>query len=116
MCPGDDEDSMSVITTDVSTSHTITVQQEDSDYIITVAAINVAGTSALSNAVTAMTREAGEILCVGHRTLLKLKGCFNSSKGCFTCSSIKMLCACFLQPAPIRCAIIIIHELVTYYS
>ena len=60
MCPGDDEDSMSVTTTDISSSLTITVEQEDSDYIITVAAINAAGTSAVSNAVTATTMEAGE--------------------------------------------------------
>ena len=60
VCPGDDEGSMSVTTADISTSHTITVQQEDSDYSITVAAINVAGSSALSNAVTATTGEAGE--------------------------------------------------------
>ena len=99
MCPGDDEGSISVTTTDISTSHTITVQQEDSDYISTVTAVNAAGTSAASNAVTATTREAGEILCVSHCTLLKLKGCFNSSKGFFRCSSIIMLCACFLQPA-----------------
>ena len=60
MCPGDDEGSMSVTTTDVSTSRTITVQQEDSDYIITVTAVNAAGSSAASNAVTATTGEAGE--------------------------------------------------------
>ena len=60
VCPGDDEGSMSVTTTDISTSHTITIQQEDSDYIITVTAVNAAGSSALSHAVTAVTREAGE--------------------------------------------------------
>ena len=60
MCPGDDEGSMSVTTTDISTSHTITVQQEDSDYVITVTAVNAAGSSAPSNDVTATTREAGE--------------------------------------------------------
>ena len=60
MCPGDDEGSMSVTTTAISTSHTITVQQEDSDYIITVTAVNAAGSSAPSNTVTAVTREAGE--------------------------------------------------------
>ena len=60
MCPGDDEGSMSVTTSDISTSRTITVQQEDSDYIITVTAVNAAGNSTPSNAVTATTREAGE--------------------------------------------------------
>ena len=96
-CPGDDEGSMSI--TDGSTSYMITELEEDSSYSITVTAVNAAGTSAVSNAVTARTREAGEILCVSHRTLLKVKGCFNSSNGCFRCSSIRMLCACFLQPA-----------------
>ena len=93
MCPGDDEGSTSVTTTVISTSLTITVQQEDSAYSITVAAINTAGSSALSNAVTAMTGEAGEILCVGHRTLLKLKGCFNSSK----VASDAVLLKCFVH-------------------
>ena len=59
-CPGDDEGSMSVTTTDISTSLTITVEQEDSDYTITVTAVNAAGSSAASNAVTARTGEAGE--------------------------------------------------------
>ena len=59
-CPDEDEGSMSVTTTDISTSRTITVQQEDSDYIITVTAVNAAGSSAVSNAVTATTGEAGE--------------------------------------------------------
>ena len=60
VCPGDDDGSMSVTTTDVSTSRTITVEQEDSDYSITVTAVNAAGSSAASNAVTATTRVAGE--------------------------------------------------------
>ena len=60
VCPGDDEGSMSVTMTAISTSRTITVQQEDSDYIITVTAVNTAGSSAPSNAVTATTGEAGE--------------------------------------------------------
>ena len=93
MCPGDDEGSMTVTitTTDISTSRTITVQQEDSSYIITVTAVNAAGSSAPSNAVTAMTRVAGEILCVSHYTLLKLKGCFNSSKGSTVASDAVLL-------------------------
>ena len=60
VCSGDDEGSMSVTTTDISTSLMITVQQEDSDYIITVTATNAAGSSPPSNAVTATTGEAGE--------------------------------------------------------
>ena len=60
MCPGDNAGSLSVTTTDISTSRTITVQQEDSDYTITVTAVNAAGSSAASNTVTAVTREAGE--------------------------------------------------------
>ena len=60
MCPGDDEGSMSVTMTDISTSHTITVQEEDSDYSITVTAFNAAGSSAVSNVVTATTGEASE--------------------------------------------------------
>ena len=61
VCPGDDEGSMSVTTTDISTSRTITVQQEDSDYSITVTAVNAAGSSPPSTPdVTATTGEAGE--------------------------------------------------------
>ena len=52
MCPGDE--------TDISTSHTITVQQEDSDYIITVTAVNAAGSSSPSEDVTATTGETSE--------------------------------------------------------
>ena len=39
---------------------TITGLQEDSSYIISVTASNAAGSSAVSNTVTAMTLEAGE--------------------------------------------------------
>ena len=60
VCPGDDDGSMSVTTTDISTSRTITVQQEDRAYTITVTAVNAAGNSAASNTVTATTGEAGE--------------------------------------------------------
>ena len=46
--------------TDDSTSYDITELEEDSAYSITVTASNSAGSSAVSNTVTAMTMEAGE--------------------------------------------------------
>ena len=46
--------------TDGSTSYDITELEEDSTYSITVIASNSAGSSAVSNTVTAMTMEAGE--------------------------------------------------------
>ena len=46
--------------TDDSISYDITVLEEDSTYSITVTASNSAGSSAVSNIVTAMTIEAGE--------------------------------------------------------
>ena len=46
--------------TDDSTSYDITELEEDSTYSITVIASNSAGSSAVSNTVTAMTMEAGE--------------------------------------------------------
>ena len=46
--------------TDGSTSYYITELEEDSTYSITVTASNSAGSSAVSNTVTAMTMEAGE--------------------------------------------------------
>ena len=59
-CPDEDEDSISL--TDGSTSYDILELEEDSSYTcsITVTASNTAG-SAVSNTVTAMTLEAGEI-------------------------------------------------------
>ena len=57
-CPDEDEDSISL--TDGSTSYDIMGLEEDSSYNITVTASNAAG-SAVSNTVTAMTLEAGEI-------------------------------------------------------
>ena len=57
-CPDEDEDSISL--TDGSTSYDIMGLEEDSSYSITVTARNAAG-SAVSNTVTAMTREAGEV-------------------------------------------------------
>ena len=46
--------------TDGSTSYDITGLEEDSTYSITVTASNSAGSSEVSNTVTAMTMEAGE--------------------------------------------------------
>ena len=55
---GSDMDSTTI--TDGSTSYDITGLEEDSTYSITVTASNSAGSSAVSNTVTAMTMEAGE--------------------------------------------------------
>ena len=55
---GSDMDSTTI--TDGSTSYDITELEEDSTYSITVTASNSAGSSAVSNTVTAMTMEAGE--------------------------------------------------------
>ena len=58
-CTGfNDMDSTTI--TDDSTSYDITELEEDSTYSITVTASNSAGSSAVSNTVTAMTMEAGE--------------------------------------------------------
>ena len=54
-----DEDEGSTTITDGSTSYDIMGLEEDSNYSITVTATNSAG-SAVSDAVTAMTLEAGE--------------------------------------------------------
>ena len=59
-CPDEDEDSISL--TDGSTSYDIMGLEEDSSYSVTVTASNAAGSSAVSNTVTAMTLEAGERL------------------------------------------------------
>ena len=56
-CSDVDESSTNI--TGSSTSYTISVLQEDSNYIITVTATNALG-SAVSVPVTAMTGEAGE--------------------------------------------------------
>ena len=58
-CPDEDEGSISL--TDGSTSYDIMGLEEDSSYSITVTASNAAGSSAVSNTVTAMTLEAGEV-------------------------------------------------------
>ena len=55
---GSDMDSTTI--TDGSTSYDIMGLEEDSSYTITVTASNSAGSSAVSNTVTAMTLEAGE--------------------------------------------------------
>ena len=55
---GSDMDSTTII--DGSTSYNITELEEDSTYSITVTASNSAGSSAVSNTVTAMTMGAGE--------------------------------------------------------
>ena len=55
---GSDMDSTTI--TDGSTSYDIPGLEEDSTYSITVTASNSAGSSAVSNTVTAMTMEAGE--------------------------------------------------------
>ena len=57
-CPDEDEGSISL--TDGSTSYDIMGLEEDSSYSITVTASNAAGSSAVSNTVTAMTLEAGK--------------------------------------------------------
>ena len=57
-CPDEDEDNISL--TDGSTSYDIMGLEEDSSYSITVTARNTAGSSAVSNTVTAITLEAGE--------------------------------------------------------
>ena len=56
-CPDEDEGSATI--TDGSTSYNITGLEEDSSYIITVTATNVAG-SVVSDPVTGMTEQAGE--------------------------------------------------------
>ena len=55
---GSDMDSTTI--TDGSTSYDITELEEDSTYSITVKTSNSAGSSEVSNTVTAMTMEAGE--------------------------------------------------------
>ena len=56
-CSDVDEGSMSI--TDGSTSYMITGLEEDSSYSITVTATNAAGSSEVSDTVTAVTGEAG---------------------------------------------------------
>ena len=58
-CPGG-SDMNSTTITDGSTSYDIMGLEEDSSYTINVTASNSAGSSAVSNTLTAMTLEAGE--------------------------------------------------------
>ena len=58
-CSGSSDMDSTTITDD-SISYEITELEEDSTYSITVTASNSAGSSAVSNTVTAMTMEAGE--------------------------------------------------------
>ena len=55
-----DEDEGSTTITDGSTSYEIMGLEEDSRYTISMTAANAAGSSAVSETVTAMTEEAGE--------------------------------------------------------
>ena len=57
-CSDEDEDRVSV--NGAFTSYTITGLEEDSRYTITVTVSNSAGSSVVSNTVTAMTEKAGE--------------------------------------------------------
>ena len=61
-CPDGDEGSISL--TDASTSYDIMGLEEGSSYNITVTARNAASSSAVSNTVTALTLEAGEIIII----------------------------------------------------
>ena len=74
---GSDMDSTTI--NDDSTSYNITELEEDSTYSITVTASNSAGSSAVSNTVTAITMEAGEIVIASSHVLLK---CTSSSICC----------------------------------
>ena len=60
-CPDEDTD-RTTISGGSATSHTIPGLEEDSTYTITVTASNTAGSSNVSNTVTAVTLEAGERL------------------------------------------------------
>ena len=77
--------------TDASTSYDITGLEEDSSYSITVRAINRAGSSEDSNAVTAMTLEAGENSCNSHACFcynnynVAVLLCLSSFRGSTTC-------------------------------
>ena len=67
-----DEDEGSYTITDGSTSYDIMRLEEDSSYSITVTATNIAGSSTVRDAVTAMTLEAGEkcvATVIGHALL-----------------------------------------------
>ena len=59
-CSGGSDMDSTTITDDSIASYNITELEEDSTYSITVTASNPVHISAVSNAVTAMTMEAGE--------------------------------------------------------
>ena len=59
-CSGDSNMGSTIITDGSIASYDITRLEEDSTYSITVTASNSAGSSTVSNTVTAMTMEAGE--------------------------------------------------------
>ena len=61
-----DEDEGNATITDSSTSYDIMGLEEDSSYTIIVTATNIAGSRSVSDAVTAMTLEAGVRFGVGH--------------------------------------------------
>ena len=67
-CSDEDTDS-TTISGGSATSHTIPGLEEDSTYTITVTAFNTAGSSNVSNTVTAMTGEAGKRLNLYHGIL-----------------------------------------------
>ena len=67
-CPDEDTDS-TTISGGSATSHTIPGLEEDSTYTITVTAANGAGSSNVSNTVTAVTGEAGKRLNLYHGIL-----------------------------------------------
>ena len=90
-CPDEDEDSISL--TNGSTSYDIMGLEEDSSYSITVTASNAAG-SAVSNTVTAMTLEAGEIESLLIMSILKCFHTFSSICCSHFCESI---CSDLLQ-------------------
>ena len=69
-CSYVDGDSATI--TDGSTSYDITGLEEDSSYNITVRASNTAGSTAVSNTVTVMTPETGELI----KLILQLRSMF----------------------------------------
>ena len=69
-CSGGNDTGSTTIT-DGSTSYDITELEEDSSYMITVTASNSAGSSAVSNTLTAMTMEAGERAIFSGHVILK---------------------------------------------
>ena len=101
-CPDEDEDSISL--TDGSTSYDIMGLEEDSSYSITVTASNAAG-SAVSNTVTAMTLEAGEIklYCVVRTSEVGevISQVTNSSPPCAVFYSLQLLLVLPLQLVPL---------------